>query len=219
MSAKISVNKPFVVMFYGYPGSGKTGFAKQLSEELGLAHLQEDRIANELFGERQAGDDPALKRMMHYVTKEFLRANVPIAFDADVLRLQDRRAIRELSKQQKAGSLLVWLQVDPETAFARTQTRDRRKSEDKYAKTYDKSTFEGTLGRMQNPSINEDYVVISGKHTFSTQRNAVMKKLYELGIVTPEQATHGMVKPELVNMVPQPSLSGREIPRRNISVR
>ena len=155
---------------------------------------------------------------MHYVTKEFLRAGVPVVFDADVLKLQQRREVRELAKQIKAGSVLVWLQVDPETAFARTQSRDRRKSEDKYAKTYDVNSFQNVLGKMQNPS-HEDYVVISGKHTFHTQKNAVMKKLYELGIITPEEATHGMVKPELVNIVPQ-TLGGRgEVPRRNISIR
>lgn len=205
-------------MLYGYPGSGKTGFARQLADELGIAHLQEDRIATELFGERQTENEPALKRIMHYVAKEFLRAGVPVVFDADVLRIQDRRSLRDLVSQQKAASVLVWLQVDQETAFARTQSRDRRKSEDKYARSYDKASFENSLGRMQNPS-HEEYVVISGKHTFATQKNTVMKKMYELGIVSPEQATSGMVKPELVNIVPQQSLGGREIPRRNISIR
>jgi predicted kinase len=219
MSVKNTLTKPFIIMLFGFPGSGKTGFAKQFAENLGIAHLQEDRIASELFGERQPGDDPALKRMMHYVTKEFLRAGVPVVYDADVPRLQDRRELREIAKQHKAGAVLVWLQVDAETAFARTQGRDRRKAEDKYAKAYTPTVFQSVLGAMQNPS-HEDYVVISGKHTFHTQRNAVMKKLYEQGIVTPEEATQGMVKPELVNIVPQLSLGGsQEIPRRNISIR
>ena len=217
MAAKITINKPFVVMLYGFPGSGKSGFAKQLSDELGIAHLQEDRIATELFGERQPGDDPALKRMMQYVTKEFLRAGVSVVYDADVLKLSDRRAIREMAKQNKSGSVFVWLQVDPETAFARTQSRDRRKSEDKYARNYDQNTFQATLGRMQNPT-HEEYVVISGKHTFHTQKNAVMKKMYELGIISSDEARSGLVKPELVNIVP--TLGGRtEVLRRNISIR
>lgn len=217
MAAKITINKPFVVMLYGFPGSGKSGFAKQLSDELGIAHLQEDRIATELFGERQPGDDPALKRMMQYVTKEFLRAGVSVVYDADVLKLSDRRAIRELAKQNKSDSVFVWLQVDPETAFARTQSRDRRKSEDKYARNYDQQTFQMVLGKMQNPT-HEEYVVISGKHTFHTQKNAVMKKMYELGIISSEEARSGLVKPELVNIVP--TLGGRtEVMRRNISIR
>jgi len=32
---------------------------------------------------------------------------------------------------------------------------------------------------MQNPSGKEDYVVVSGKHAFTTQKNTVFKKLYE----------------------------------------
>ena len=73
---------------------------------------------------------------------------------------------------------------------------------------------------MQNPSTTEDYVVISGKHTFNTQRNAVLKRLYELGMLSAESITSNVVKPELVNLVPKNPAAGRvDMSRRNIVIR
>ena len=33
---KITIAKPFILMMYGFPGVGKSAFAKQLAEELGV---------------------------------------------------------------------------------------------------------------------------------------------------------------------------------------
>jgi hypothetical protein len=71
---------------------------------------------------------------------------------------------------------------------------------------------------MQNPQ-GEGYLVISGKHTFTTQKGAVISKLYQMGLVSSEQVQHNVAKPELINLVPNP-LAGRvDMSRRNISIR
>ncbi len=124
-------------------------------------------------------------------------------------------------KPEKPKSPQCWsgCKIDPETAYVRGTKRDRRKSEDQYAKDQTVASYEAVLHRMQNPE-NEDYVVISGKHTFHTQRAAVFKKFYELGIVTPAQLSQNIAKPALVNLIPQPQLGGRaDLTRRNINIR
>lgn len=204
-------------MMYGYPGAGKTSFARQLCDELGLVHLQEDKIRHELFGGNAS--DKAVRKVMNYMTRELLKAGVSIAYDAEVLRSGDRKAVRELSFDTKAASLLVWLQVDPETTFMRTAKRDRRKADDKYADEYTEEEYRQILAYMQNPN-NEDYIVVSGKHTFHSQRASVIKKLYDLGIITPEVASSNVVKPELMNFVPKQVIQKRSgIVQRNISIR
>jgi predicted kinase len=47
--SKKTTSKPFFVMLYGYPGSGKTYFARQMSENFSAAHLQADKIRSELL--------------------------------------------------------------------------------------------------------------------------------------------------------------------------
>lgn len=220
MSAKYTTAKPFVVMMYGFPGSGKTNFAHQLTGELGLIHIQEDKIAHDFFGDKaeKAAGTPGLRKITNYMTKEFLRHGGSVVYDVDVLTARERRAVRDIAFETKATPILVWFQVDPETTYMRTQSRDRRKTDDKYAKVYNEDSYRDVLSRMQNPN-QEEYIVVSGKHTYQTQRGTVLKRLYDLGVVSPETASSGVVKPGLVNLVPQ-TLGGRAADiRRNISIR
>lgn len=218
-AAKITPNKPFVIFLYGFPGSGKTAFGRQLAEEVSAAHLQQDRLSHELYGQNNDKTDSPSSKAMHYMFREFLRAGVSVIYDTDVHRLGERRILRDAVRQAKAIPVLIWLQIDAESAYVREQKRDRRKADDHYAKDYSPKTYEAVLNRMQNPD-NEDYIVISGKHTYHTQRAAVFKKFYELGIFTPVQLGQNMAKPELVNLVPQNNGAGRtDVTRRNISIR
>lgn len=212
--SNFTTTKPFIVMTYGFPGSGKTAFARQLAEELGIIHVQEDKVRADLFGDQ--ADDHSVRKIMNYMAHEFLSNNVSVVYDTDVLRTSERKIVRDLAHSAKAAPLLVWLQVDPETSFIRTQKRDRRKSDDKFAKEYTEDSFRTILSGMQNPT-REDYIVISGKHTFHSQRAAVTKKLYDLGVITPDVIRQNVAKPELMNYVPQQNRG--EVPRRNISIR
>lgn len=216
-AAKLTPNKPFVIFLYGFPGSGKTAFARQFAQELNVAHLQQDRLINELYGSKT---DVKARGPMNFMTREFLRAGVSVIYDTNMARKTARRTMREVVKKSRAVPVLVWIQIDPDTAFARTQKRDRRKSDDQYAGTPTAQEFQEVLNTMQNPSA-EDYVVISGKHTFQTQKAAVFKKFYELGILTPAQLSKKIAMPEMVNLVPSnPDKNrGGDIIKRNISIR
>lgn len=219
MHVKLSTTKPFVVMLYGFPGSGKTTFARQFSEEVDMAHIQADKIVGELLGGRSNNPDDE-RRVAEYMTREFLRAGVCVLYDATTARTAQRRTVREVARLAKAPVITVWFQIDPETAYMRTQNRDRRKSEDKFAKTYSVEQFQEALERHQNPGRDEDYIVVSGKHTFNTQRAAVMKRLYQLNLMSSEQLNQKVVKPELTNLIPKNMLGSRgEVLRRNISIR
>jgi len=219
--AKLSLHKPLLIMLYGFPGVGKTNFAIQFSESVNIAHVHDDRIRHELFEEPKydKAEDQVILQLMDYMTKEFLAAGVSVIYDTNVSRASERRRLRDLARGARAEFLLVWLQIDADSAYARTQRRDRRKSEDKFARVFDKESFEAELSAMQNPK-NESYVVLSGKHAFAAQRNAVMRKLYEMALINPEGANASLAKPELINLVPKAQSRGRiNISRRDIVIR
>lgn len=208
-------------MLYGYPGAGKTHLARQLSETLHAAHVHGDRIRGELFTQPRYDkqENELINHLMLYMSEEFLHAGMSVIFDANASRLPQRRELRNIARRSKAEQLLIWLQIDAESAFARINKRDRRKSDDKYAAPYSKESFTQYIQHMQNPK-NEDYIVVSGKHTFNTQRSAIVKKLYELGVIAIDNATSGVVKPGLVNLVPNQLRNGRvDNTRRNILIR
>lgn len=225
---KLLPNQPFLLTLYGYPGSGKTYFARQFCDEVQAAHLEQDRIRYELFENPRFSkqENYALNRISEFMIGEFLSAGISVVFDMNAMRLSQRMSLRELARQHKAKPLLMWFQVDPDSAFIRNEKRDRRKNDDRWAVGYDVEQFRQIAGYMQNPEPTEDFVVVSGKHTYASQLSGVMRKLAELDVIKRDQAASKMVKPELVNLIPQqphqePSEPGqppRPI-RRNIVLR
>lgn len=221
MSGKLIPIKPFLLLIYGYPGSGKTLFARQLAEDLGnTVHLNADKLDHDLNREipieNQYGNS-VFKVVQKYMAEEYLSSGISVILDAPIVKKSDRRMLRNLALSNKATSVLIWMQIDPESAFNRTKKRDKRKTEDKYASEYTAEQYQDILSNSQNPD-NEDYVVISGKHTYKSQRVAVFKKLHEQGVIGLDDSIKNIVKPELVNLVPKFHQRG-DILRRNISIR
>ncbi len=216
---KIVLLKPTLICLYGFPGSGKSYVARNLTEELQLANISSDRVRSELFQTPRydAQENSIVNHLMNYMCEEFLSAGVSVVYDTNVLRLAQRRRLRELAKKHRAESLLIWVQIDIDSAYARTQDRDRRTMDDKYAEPQTRTTFDKQLAGMQNPQ-GEDYVVISGKHTFGTQKSAVINKLYQMGLIGSGTVQHSVAMPELVNLVPNPRANRVDFSRRNITI-
>lgn len=218
--SRFILKKPVLIMLYGYPGAGKTHFARQMAEALGGAHVQGSRIRYQLFETPRYDkqENEVIAHLMEYMAEEFLHAGVSVVFDTNVSRAVQRRLLRDLARKAKAEPVLVWLQIDMESAFSRIGKRDRRRIDDKYTQNMDKTAFDAFISNMQNPN-NEDYIVISGKHTFNTQRSAVVKKLYDMGLVDPESLSSSVTKPGMVNLIPNPSRGRVDMARRNIIIR
>jgi predicted kinase len=194
--SKIYPNKPFLLLFYGYPGAGKTYFARQFCENVQAAHLQSDRVRGELFEEPRYDkqENEVVNQLMDYMTEEFLIAGLSVAYDVNAMRTKQRRQLYDLAYRTHAQPLLVWFQMDPETAYFRNNNH------------------------MQNPTAGEDYIVISGKHLFNMQQSAVLSKLRATGVLDHEGSSSRIIKPGLVNLVPKGP--GRiDNTRRNISIR
>ena len=217
---KLQPTKPLLIMLYGMPGSGKTFFARQLCDQVAAAHVQGDRIRDELFESPTYSKDEnhIVASLMVYMTSEFLQAGISVVFDTNAMRMSQRRALRNLAIKAGAHPILLWLQIDPDSAFNRSCKRDRRKHDDRYAQEMDLTTFRDLLGGMQNPEITENYLVLSGKHVFNTQKNAVMRYLVEKRLVVLDSAPSQLGKPGLVNIVPNPAAGRVDLSRRNISI-
>ena len=195
-------------------------FARQLCEHLQAAHVHGDRIRSELFEQPRYDreENEVIAHLMDYMTGEFLNAGMSVIYDTNAMRQSQRRLLRDLARKSDAQPLLIWQQIDMESAYVRAAKRDRRKADDKYSPAVDRATFERIASGMQNPS-NEEYIVISGKHVFGTQLSALMKRLRELGLIANTEAAAKLVKPGLVNLIPNPTAGRVDMSRRNIVIR
>ncbi len=217
---KVIPHKPLLILLYGFPGAGKTYFARQLCEYLQAAHLHGDRIRAELFEKprHDREENEVVTHLLDYMTSEFLSAGLSVVYDTNAMRLSQRRLLRDLARKADAQPVLVWQQIDTDSAFVRANSRDRRRTDDKYSPALDRAAFERIAINMQNPT-NEEYIVTSGKHTFGTQLGALMKRLRELNLVTTNESGAKVVKPGLVNLIPNLAAGRVDMGRRNIVIR
>lgn len=217
---KISPNKPVLVGLYGFPGSGKSYIARNLSSSMAVANVSADRIRSELFATPRFDDreNAIVTHLANYMTEEFLQAGVSVIYDAEIGRAKQRRWLRDMARKHGADFLLVWIQVDPESAFVRTQRRDRRTIDDKFAEPLNRERYDRKLANMQNPE-GEDYIVVSGKHAFVSQKNAIINRLYHEGLISVGTVQENVVaKPGLVNLIPSRYADRVDYSRRNISI-
>ena len=219
--SKIITSKPFLLIFYGYPGSGRTYFARQFSEEFQVANLQSDRIRSELFEKPRydSQENSITRQLMDYMCEEFLAAGLSVIYDADILKNGQRAFLRTMANKYKAEFVICWLQVDEETSFARNIRRDKRKIDDKYSPKWDRTTFDKIIKQMQNPITNTEVVVISGKHLYQTQRNAVVAHFKRRAILNTNEMKNEIAKPGMVNLVPSVNAGRVNMSRRNIFIR
>lgn len=219
--AKVVPAKPLFVMLYGFPGAGKTYFARQLCENLQAVHVQSDRIRAELFEKPRYDnqENAIVNQLSEYMAGEFLSAGVSVVYDTNAMRASQRHQWRDLARRAHATPVLIWFQIDVESAFTRSMKRDRRRADDRYAMPMDRSTFEKIVAYMQNPTNTEEFIVVSGKHLFSTQFSATMKRLHELKLISHDDAGTKVVKPGMVNLVPNPTAGRVDLSRRNIVIR
>ena len=219
MVNKVILNKPVLICLYGYPGSGKSFLARNLISSIQMINVNAERVRNELFERPRydAQENAVIAHLMNYMSEEFLNSGVGVVYDANVTRMAQRRRLRELAKKSHAEYLLVWLQIDVDSAFARTQQRDRRTNDDRYAEPQTRTTFDQKLTDMQNPQ-NENYLVLSGKHSFASQKGAILNKLYQMGVASTGDLQGSMAKPGLVNLVPNPNAGRVDLSRRNINI-
>lgn len=219
---KNRLTHPVVVYMYGLPGSGKSYVARQISELLGMVHISSDRLRSELF-ENPKHDKPenqTITHLMNYMSEEFLKAGISVVYDISVSRLRDRRALRELAHHCGARELMVWLQIDSETAKHRSNNRDHRKIDDKYSTAINDEIFDRYAKALQNPQ-NESYLVLSGKHVFNTQKTAILRRLQELSLLNQELISQKIAKPEMINLISRAQAQADRIDytKRNIVIR
>lgn len=202
---------------HGFPGAGKTHFARQLRENIKSVHISSDRIRGELFEvpHYDKEENTVIERLMEYMAEELLAAGVSVIYDTNTDTFAQRRKLRELAKKAHAVPLLVWFQVDHNTAFSRIMKRDRRRADDKFARGFDRTSFDGYITSLQNPKRDEDFLVLSGKHSFAMQKSGLVRRLFDMNLISAETTSANVTKPGLVNLVP-----GRgDLSRRSIRIR
>ena len=163
----------------GYPGAGKSFFARQFSDMFGAPVVSFDRITTELFENPTYSIDEhtLVQRIALHMAEELAKTNRTYIVDGGSNSRSDRRIFGELAGKSNYGTLIIWVQTDTETSLLRAAKRNPQKIDDIYNVSINDDQFSHLANRLVKPTAQEPVVVISGKHTFPTQAKIVLKKL------------------------------------------
>ena len=174
----LHLSAPHLIAMVGMPGAGKTQFSEKFAETFGAPRIGTD-ILETLGGEADATNEAALQLL-----KEFLKSKQTIVYDGASEKRVSRAELARAARLAGYKILFVWVQTDLATAKSRW-TKSRRA---------DESEFEQLMRQFSAPHESEPFVVISGRHTYSTQAKTVLRKLTQpRAVATPSTTPRSAV--------------------------
>lgn len=174
----LSSSRPLLILLVGLPGAGKSFFARQFSETFCAPLVSVDSLRFELFDTPQfsAQEQDLIKRLMERQLGELVKTKVSILIDGICSTRQERMQISQLARRANYDTFIVWVQTDEQTAKKRSTTRNSKRAGDELNASLTPEQFAQRAKQVQNP-LSENYVVISGKHSYATQAKMVLRKL------------------------------------------
>ncbi len=179
--------RPLLVVFIGFPGSGKTYFSTRLAKKLPAVTLNSDALRLAMFGsleridEIRATDNQRLYTdvfgAMDYAARQALKSGVSVVYDAQMAKRRDRKNIEKLAAETGAMPVLVWMKTSPDEAIRRGQTREIRDDSHRYGLEKITMLVE-RFGRTTDvPEPNENAIEIDGELPFEAQYESFQKQL------------------------------------------
>lgn len=209
----LNLAQPIVMLVVGLPGAGKSFFAKRFSDTFGAPVVSCDRIRFELFGQSVFGAEETslVNRLVTYQIEELLKSKRSFIIDGNCDAKVDRMQIARMAKTAGYETLIIWVQTHEKTAQNRSFKRSPKKDDDKYNSSLSADQFAALTKRFTAPT-HENYVVISGMHTYSTQAKVVLRKL----VAKREADADAAHRSEIQAMQTQPR---PDATRRNVIIR
>jgi len=196
---KATMSSPLVIVIVGLPGSGKSFFATQFATSLDAALISEDKIRWMLFSHHAYSDNEntVVKQVANMIMSELFKTKKTFVLDGGYNDRVSRTALNATAKKAGYCVLTVVVQTDVPTAKQRSINRNAKKAGDVHKQSLSDGLFESQSKKYQAPlAIDKTAVVISGKHTYSTQARVVLKKILELqGVAPVEQRPAPIVRP------------------------
>ncbi len=175
----MDMTTPFLIYFLGFPGSGKTTFARQLAQELHAVTLNSDALRVGMFGSLERIED--IRRTntarlyddvfgaMDYAAHQVLAAGHAVIYDAQQTKRDNRRNLERVAHESGAIPILVWIKTDRATALQRGQERQARAD----SHQYDAEKMAYLIDRFDDvtdlPEADENLIEISGEVSFAEQ--------------------------------------------------
>jgi adenylate kinase family enzyme len=157
----LQLSRPHAIMMVGVPGSGKSFFARQFADMFGSPFIDTLEI------EKRTSSAEAASELIGMMIVEIAKLNHTFVFEGNSDSRVRRTEFAQWARQHGYQPLFVWVQVDKATALKRTLK----------SKSLSRDEFESVSKQFSAPHPSEKAIVISGKHTYSSQMKVVLAHL------------------------------------------
>ncbi len=177
--------KSFLLLFLGFPGSGKSYFARNLAEKTNTVRLNGDSMRIALYGSVEEIEKQANKKRINrqtfgaidYAVEQILRTGHSVIYDAHHNKRSIRVGLEKLANEHDAITIVVWVKTPYELALRRGQERraapdQRRLSEEKM-----KQTMERHTDNFDEPVASELVITVDGTMPFEQQFESYDRQL------------------------------------------
>lgn len=173
----LSLAQPRIIVIAGIPGAGKSTFATAFADMFGVSFISTNKLRQELFASPQysESEEAIIARLQELMMHEVAKNKRSFLIEGNCDTRPQRLKIEQFAKSHGFETLIIWVQTNPETAKGRATGRIRKPA-DAPVQPISAELFE-KLAKKFSPPKTEDYVVISGMHTFNTQVRMVLRKL------------------------------------------
>lgn len=166
-------------MMVGIPGAGKSFFARNFAKVFQVPLVSFDEIQHILFASPSFSKDEEvlIANVMRLQINQLLRTHKTFIIDGGLSTRASRLAIERLARENDFSTLSVWIQTDETSAEYRVIKRSPRRAGDIFNYPMTIEQFMAGAQRVTPPDHRERHIVISGKHTFASQAQTLLKKI------------------------------------------
>lgn len=174
----LSLSRPLIIFVIGLPGAGKSFFARQFAETFNAPIVSYDYLRYQMFPEPafSADEDTLIAQIAGNEFSELLKTQKTIIMDGGNNSYDDRQILGQIGKKKGYGTLVVWVQTDERSARFRSTNRKPKRDGDTLNVSMSDEVFDSLKASLTPPGKGEDFIVISGKHTYSTQAKVVLRR-------------------------------------------
>ena len=156
-------SKPYAILVFGAPMSGKTTFAEQFSARFNAPFLN----LSELYIEHKL-----TRKLTIVLIQQLTKCKQTLILEGGLDTEKQRNEIKDVLTKSGYKPVLIWVQTDLNAI--------KHRMRHKYKKLEDaKNALAEQYKKIEAPSELEQPLVISGKHTFQTQCKNVLAGLSE----------------------------------------
>ena len=182
--------KPLLITFLGSIGSGKSFFARQLSERMRIARFNPDSARIAVHGsvealmlrpERDTEYDVMLFKLIDYGVEAVLKSGHSVIYDtARYNGIANRYQVNELADSVGAQVVLVWIKTPRDVATVRATNREERADQRQLSAEKTERYLDFHETNFNPPQVGELVIEISGQIPFDEQYRIFEEQLVHL---------------------------------------